>query len=143
MLSFVGLSVCLASLFFCQLILLFNLFLLLFISLTALFGIIYGFYCTISTNIYLYLQYFQQKVFSFSKISRSQIGSQCLFGQLIFCQLFLLFSLFLLLFMDPTAIFCTIYRSYCTISTNIYLYLRYLQQKVFNFNKISGFQTDY
>ena len=27
---------------------------------------------TISTNIYLYLQYFQQKVFSFSKIRRSQ-----------------------------------------------------------------------
>ena len=39
---------------------------------TALFGIIHGSHCTISTNIYFYLQYFQQKVFSFSKISGSQ-----------------------------------------------------------------------
>ena len=38
-----------------------------------LFGIIYRFYCTISVNFYLYLQYFQQKVFSFSKISGFQI----------------------------------------------------------------------
>ena len=38
----------------------------------ALFGIIHGSYCTISTNIYFYLQYFQQKVFSSSKISGSQ-----------------------------------------------------------------------
>jgi len=38
-----------------QLILLFSLFLLLFVSPTALFGTIHGFYCTISTNFYLYL----------------------------------------------------------------------------------------
>ena len=40
----------------------------------ALFGIIHGFHCTISTNMYLYLQYFQQKVFSFNKISGSQMN---------------------------------------------------------------------
>ena len=48
------------------------LFLLLFMDLNALFDTIYGSYGTISANFYLYLQYFQQKVFSFSKISRSQ-----------------------------------------------------------------------
>ena len=41
-------------------------------SPTALFSIIHGPYCTISTNFYLYLQYFQQKIFSFSKMSGSQ-----------------------------------------------------------------------
>ena len=38
-----------------KIILLFNLFLLLFIGLIALFGIIHGLHCTISTNFYLYL----------------------------------------------------------------------------------------
>ena len=56
-----------------QLILLFNLFLLLFISSIALFGTIYEFHCIISANFYLYLQYFQQKVFSFSKTNESKI----------------------------------------------------------------------
>ena len=42
-----------------KIILLFNLFLLLFIGLTALFSTIYAFHCTISTNFYLYLRYFQ------------------------------------------------------------------------------------
>ena len=42
-------------------------------SLIVLFGITYRFHCTISVNFYLYLQYFQQKVFSFSKISGLQI----------------------------------------------------------------------
>ena len=50
---------------------LFSLFLLLFMSFTTLFSIIHGFCCTISTNFYLYLQYFQQKNFSFNKISGS------------------------------------------------------------------------
>ena len=47
-----------------------RLFLLLFMGLIALFGTIYGSYCTISAN--FYLQYFQQKIFSFSKINGSQ-----------------------------------------------------------------------
>ena len=51
---------------------LFNLFLLLFMSLTALFDTIHESHCIISANFYLYIQYFQQKVFSFSKISFSQ-----------------------------------------------------------------------
>ena len=49
-----------------QLILLFSLFLLLFMGITAHFGIIHESYSTISANFYLYLQYFQQKVFNFS-----------------------------------------------------------------------------
>ena len=40
---------------------------------TVLFSIIHEFHCTISVNFYLYLQYFQEKVFNFSKISGSQI----------------------------------------------------------------------
>ena len=46
-----------------QLILPFSLFLLLFM----------GPNCTVLTNFYLYLQYFQQKVFNFGKINGSQI----------------------------------------------------------------------
>ena len=42
-------------------------------GLTPLFGTIYGFHYTILVNFYFYLQFFQQKVFSFGKISRSQI----------------------------------------------------------------------
>ena len=53
--------------YFCQFILLFSLFLLLFMGSAALFDIIYGFHCTISTNIYLYLQYFQQQNFQFQQ----------------------------------------------------------------------------
>ena len=53
-------------------ILLFSLFLLLFISLIALFDTIHRFHYTISTNFNIYLQYFQQKKFSFSKINMSQ-----------------------------------------------------------------------
>ena len=41
-------------------------------GLIAFFGIIHGHHCTISDNFYLYLQYFQQKVFNFSKISEFQ-----------------------------------------------------------------------
>ena len=37
------------------------------------FGIIHEFYCTILANFYLYLQYFQQKKFNFSKINGSQM----------------------------------------------------------------------
>ena len=39
---------------------------------TTLFDTIYGFHYTISVNFYLYLQYFQQKIFSFNKINGSQ-----------------------------------------------------------------------
>ena len=35
-------------------------------------------------------------------------------------QLILLFSLFLLLFMNPTTLFGTIHKFYCTISINFY-----------------------
>ena len=44
-------------------------------------GTIYGSHCTISANFYLYLQYFQQKVFSFSKINESQTDYKAGFGK--------------------------------------------------------------
>ena len=59
-----------------QLIILFSLFLLLFMSLIALFDTIHESHYAISTNFYLYLQYFQQKIFHFSKISESQTDSK-------------------------------------------------------------------
>ena len=40
---------------------------------TVFFGTIYEFYCTISANFYFYLPYFQQKISSFSKVSKFQI----------------------------------------------------------------------
>ena len=45
------------------------------------------------------------------------------FGKKLKSHLILLFNSFFLLFMSPTALFCIIHRSYCTISTNFYLYL--------------------
>ena len=59
----------------------------------------------------------------------------CMFGKNYFCQLILLFSLFLLLFMDSVAIFGTIYESHHTISVNFYFYLQYFQQKIFQFQQ--------
>ena len=67
---------------------------------------------------------------------------ECAFGMDEICQLILLFSLFLLLFISPTVFFGTIHGSHCTISLNFYLYLKYFQQKVFSFGKINGSQTD-
>ena len=49
-----------------------NLFLLLFMDITALFGIIHESHYTISVNFYLYLQYFREKVFNF-KIGRAHV----------------------------------------------------------------------
>ena len=66
--------------------------------------------------------------------------NKCAFGFKLKSQLILLFSLFLQLFMSPTALFGTIHGSHCTISTNFYLYLQYFQQKVFSFSKINGSQ---
>ena len=65
-----------------------------------------------------------------------------MFGSKLKSQLILLFRLFLLLFTDFTTFFGIIYGFQCTISANFYLYLQYLQQKVFNFSKISGFQIN-
>ena len=52
-------------------------------SFTVFFGTIHGFHCTISANFYIYLQYFQQKVFNFSKISRSQIDPKIVFDKIL------------------------------------------------------------
>ena len=71
-----------------------------------------------------------------------QTHSKCAFGYQLKSQLILLFSLFLLLFTGPTALFDTIHKFYYTISANFYLYLQYFQQKKFSFRKISGSQMD-
>ena len=64
------------------------------------------------------------------------------FGSKLTSQLILPFNLISLLFMNPIALFGTIYESHYTISANFYLYLKYFQQKVFSFNKINGSQTN-
>jgi len=51
-------------------------------SPTTHFGTIYGFHCTILANFYLYLQYFQQKFFNFSKISESQTDPKILWKKI-------------------------------------------------------------
>ena len=60
---------------------------------------------------------------------------QCVFGFNLKSHLILLFNLFLLLFMSPIALFGIIHESYCTISTNFYLYLQYFQKKCFQFQR--------
>ena len=50
---------------------------------------------------------------------------KCAFGMDEICQLILLFSLFLLLFMSPTTLFGIIHGSHYTISANFYFYLQY------------------
>ena len=85
-------------------------------------------------------QFFYQPMFV-DPPNLSQVGP---WWKLDVCLASLIFAnLFLLLFMNLIALFCTIRRSHNTISTNIYLYLQYFQQKVFSFNKINGFQTDF
>ena len=93
---------------------------------TALFGTIHKSHCIISANFYFYLQYFQQKVFSFNKISGFQ-ADPCAFGSNLKNQLILLFSLFLLIFMSSTALFGIIHGFHYTISVNFYLNLQYFQ----------------
>ena len=69
-------------------------------SFIALFGTIHRSYYTISVNFYLYLQYFQKRVFNFSKISGSQTdhsvglvgGVGKVGGYKIFYFLFVLFG---------------------------------------------------
>ena len=89
---------------------------------TILFDIIHGSYCIISANFYLYLQYFQLKDFSFSKINSGTFIFAIIHGSIV--------------------LFGTIHGSHCTISANFYFYLQYFQQKVFSFSKINRFQTD-
>ena len=51
-------------------------FFVLFMDSIAFFYTIYESYYTILANFYLYLQYFQQKIFNFYKINRSQTYSK-------------------------------------------------------------------
>ena len=73
---------------------------------------------------------------------KEKIHTMCVFGSSLKNQLILLFNLFLLLFIGPTALFSTIYEFYCTILVNFYLYLQYFQQKIFSFSKINESQTN-
>ena len=101
--------------FFYQLILIFRLFLLLLTDLIALFDTIHESHCTIPTKICFYLQYFQQKVFSFNKISRFQTDQKCGFGSKLkvslfyystyFCYYSWVILHFLVLFMGLTVLF--------------------------------------
>ena len=59
----------------------------------------------------------------------------CSFGSKLKSQLILLFSLFFLMFMDPTVLFYTIHKSYYTISINFYIYLPYFQQQKIQFQQ--------
>ena len=72
-----------------------------------------------------------------------QTYPQYLLGKDYFYQLILQFTLFLLLFIGPTALFDTIHRSHYSISANFNLYLQYFQQKNFSFSKISSSQMDH
>ena len=60
-----------------------------------------------------------------ANIISTQMGTKYSFGKDYFCQIILQFSVFLLLFMGPTALCDTIHGSHYTISTNIYFYLQY------------------
>ena len=95
----------------------------------ALFGPIHGSHCTILVNFYLYIPYFRQKVFSFSKTNRSQTDSKCTFDKDYFCYYLWVSLHFLVLFMGPTILF------QLTFTYSI-------QQKNFSFNKINGSQTE-
>ena len=88
--------------YFCQLILLFSLFLLQLVDLTVLFGTIHGSHCIIWANFYLYLQYFQQKIFSFSKISKSSM----FFNEFMSTAYFILLLLLLLLLLFIIIFLC-------------------------------------
>ena len=54
-------------------------------------------------------------------------------------KIILLFSIFLLLFMDPIALFSIIHGSYCIISANFLPFSTVLSAKNFSFSKISEF----
>ena len=93
--------------------------------------------------IHTFKNYFAIMFSVFSKISGIQTDPKCAFGIDKRKITYFTFSLFLLLFMDPTALFRIIYGFHCIILANFYLYLQYFQQKVFSFNKISEFQTNH
>ena len=80
-------------------------------------------------TIHIFKNYFVTVFSVFSKISGIQSHSKCPFNKNDFCQLILVFSLFLILFISPTVLFGTIYEFHYTISANFYLYLQYFQQK--------------
>ena len=61
------------------------------------------------------------------KKKKKKVKHQSKCGKNYFCQLFLLFSLFLLLFIGSATLFSTIYESHYTMSNNFYIYLQYFQ----------------
>ena len=109
----------------------------------------YFFFFIVSSNCFVYSFFFFfpssiciYTIFLLNKCVTFFCFIQCPFGKNYFCQLILLFSLFLLLFIGLMTLFGTIHKSHYIISANFYFYLQYFHKKVFNFNKISEFQTD-
>ena len=69
------------------------------------------------------------------------MDTKCVFGKKYFCQLILLFSLFLLLFMGFTALFGTIHSHIILFQLTFIFVYSIFNKKNFTFNKIIGFQT--
>ena len=65
--------------------------------------------------IYIFKNYFITVFLVFNKISGIQSHSKCPFNKNDFCQLILVFGLFLILFVGPTVFFSPIYEFYYTI----------------------------
>ena len=60
----------------------------------------------------------------------------------LFLPTYFTIQFILLLYIGFTTLFGTIHESHYIILASFYIYLQYFQQKVFNFNKISGSQTN-
>ena len=60
---------------------------------------------------------------------QNKLNNTCSSRKGYFCQLILLFNLFLSLFMNLAILFDTIHWSYCIITANFYLYLLYFKAK--------------
>ena len=127
----------------CQLILLFSLFLLLLMGSTALFDTIYRSYYIILANFYFYLQYFQQKNFNFSKISRFQTHPQCVFGMMKFASIFYYSSYFCYYSWATLTFWYYLWVSLYYFNYFLPLSIVFSVKKILNFSKISGFQTDH
>ena len=88
------------------------------------------------TTLFTYLKIILLQCFQQNKLYPN--GPLVCVWQKLFLPLILLFNLFLLLFMGPTALFGTIHGSHCIIATNYSTF----SKKKFSFNKISGSQTN-
>ena len=70
----------------------------------------------------------RKKKTKYKTVSFAHQLTKCAFGLGLKIKIISLFSLFLLLFMGPIALFDTIHDPHCIISTKFYLYLKYFQK---------------